>query len=220
MTSTPRIGFLHTSPVHVPTFDQLVADQLPGVRAVHVVDEQLLSHARENGPDAVVDEVRRRLADLADKGADVICCTCSTIGGVAEDVAGRAKLAASVFRVDRPMATRAVASGTRIAVIAALESTLAPTEALLREEATRNGATVTIELVTATGAWERFEAGDQRGYLDAITAAARCAASRADVIVLAQASMAAAEADLTDLGIPVLSSPSLAVAHAAALASD
>jgi Asp/Glu/hydantoin racemase len=66
-------------------------------------------------------------------------------------------------------------------------------------------------------AWTLFEAGDTEGYLDRVAAHARQAADHADVILLAQASMAGAAARLTDLPIPVFTSPSTAVQHAAAL---
>lgn len=44
-----------------------------------------------------------------------------------------------------------------------------------------------------------------------MTDAARALAPRVDVIVLAQASMAGAEPLLEDVGVPVLSSPGMAV---------
>ncbi|MHC5705301.1 hypothetical protein OTC26_028190 [Streptomyces tirandamycinicus] len=63
------------------------------------------------------------------------------------------------------------------------------------------------------GAWERFESGDLDGYLDAVAAAVD-AVREADVIVLAQASMADAAARATT-PVPVLSSPRPGLAAAA-----
>ena len=51
------------------------------------------------------------------------------------------------MRVDRPMAAEAVSRGRRIAVVAAIESTVEPTCALLREEAARAGRD--IELIVS-----------------------------------------------------------------------
>jgi len=61
-----------------------------------------------------------------------------------------------------------------------------------------------------------FEAGDQVGYVECIARTARAAATTADVVILAQASMAPAEALLTDLPTPVFSSPRPAVEYLAA----
>ncbi|MEZ5259297.1 MAG: hypothetical protein R2705_21175 [Ilumatobacteraceae bacterium] len=43
------VGFLHTSPVHVATFDGLVAEVAPGRGVEHLVDETLLDRARDHG---------------------------------------------------------------------------------------------------------------------------------------------------------------------------
>lgn len=206
-----RPGFLHTSPVHVPTFDTLLAELDPATGAVHLVDESLLADARTRGAESVTDRVSARITELRDQGAGTICCTCSSIGDVAESIG--AAQGVPVFRVDRPMAARAIRSGRRIGVVAALASTLAPTRALLLEEAARAGAEVEVELALAEDAWPLFEQDDQEGYLAAIAAAARGLAAGAHVLVLAQASMAGAEPLLADLGLPVLSSPRIAAEH-------
>ena len=110
------------------------------------------------------------------------------------------------------MADRAVKLGPRILVVAALESTLAPTAKLLEESAVALGAAVEIELLVAEGAWSHFLHGDRTAYVEAVTAAVLAAAPHAaSVIVLAQASMSPAAEALSNLGIEVLSSPGLGV---------
>jgi hypothetical protein len=108
------------------------------------------------------------------------------------------------------MAERAVEIGGRIVVVAAVESTLGPTRDLLESVAAARGSDVPIEVRLIDGAWERFEAGDREGYVAAIAGALPGLAADAGVIVLAQASMAPA-AEMVDVGVPVLSSPRLAV---------
>ena len=206
----PAVGFLHTSPVHVPTFDRLVDELAPGTTIATVVDTALLEQARELGSDdrRVVAGVERALDQLAGEGAEVIVCTCSTVGGLAEQ-AGRRR-GQRVVRVDRPMAERAVELGDAILVLAALESTLGPTRDLIAAVAAERQRTVEIELRIVDRAWQRFEAGDLDGYLALIADELRAVGSGHHVVVLAQASMAAA-ADLVDAEVPVLSSPRLAV---------
>jgi hypothetical protein len=193
-----RLGLLHTSPVHVATFDALAAEEAPDVELVHVVREDLLAAARAHGPEAVADQVAEAVHDLP---ADAVLCTCSTIGAVAE----RVDAPIPVLRLDRPMAAAAVEAGGTVVVLAALESTLAPTLALLAEEADRAGTSPRVEASVVPGAWERFEAGDVEGYLARVRAALEQVRD-ASVVVLAQASMAPA-ADGARSNVPVLSSP-------------
>lgn len=202
------LGFLHTAAQHVATFDGLL-ERYPGHRAVHLVDEALLDLARTGGAESVEADLERRLGELVEQGADVVICTCSTLGAAAEQVLGGG--AVDVVRVDRPMARQAVRA-QRIGVVVALESTVAPTVALLEQEAGRLNRSPSIEVVHATQAWSRWVEGDVEGYLEAVAARARSLALRVDVIVLAQASMAPAAKRLGETGTRVLSSPASAVA--------
>ncbi|MEW1632592.1 aspartate/glutamate racemase family protein [Streptomyces sp. NPDC093801] len=206
MAPVPPAGLtlLHTSPVHVPVFDALRDERHPGAVLRHLVVPELLDLARKAGPGAVAARMREVLEGI--RGSVLV--TCSTVGAVAESLGPR--LGVPVLRVDRPMAAEAVRVGPRIVVLAALASTVGPTEELLAEEA--GGRAVSVRSEVVEGAWERFEAGDDRGYLEAVARAADAVAG-ADVIVLAQASMAGA-AHLVRTGLPVLSSPAPGLAAA------
>ncbi|WP_405015613.1 arylsulfatase [Kitasatospora sp. NBC_01539] len=226
------LGLLHTSPVHVATFDALGAELAPGLRLEHRVAEHVLERARRDGPAAVAGDIGALVDDLVAAGATAVLCTCSTVGAVAEAVAAcadRSDAPVPVLRVDRPMAAAAVAagpapaeggpatSGPRIAVVAALSDTVGPTVALIEEEAARSGRSVAVTVTVVDGAWERFEAGDREGYLAAVREAAGRLAD-ADVIVLAQASMAEV-AEGWSGAVPLLCSPRPGLLAAAALAS-
>lgn len=197
------LALLHTSPAHVPVFDALRDQSHPGVVLRHVVRPGLLERAREVGPEGVRGEVREVLAGV---GGPVLV-TCSSIGGVAEALGP--ELGFPVLRLDRAMAARAVEIGPRVVVLAALESTLGPSVELLGEE----GADEVRSLVVP-GAWELFEAGDEGGYRRVVAEAAD-RVTGADVIVLAQASMAGA-VGLVRTRVPVLASPALGLAAALA----
>ncbi|CAM5496106.1 aspartate/glutamate racemase family protein [Streptomyces avidinii] len=203
---------LHTSPVHVPVFDALRDRNHPGAVLRHLVAPELLERARTEGPESVAPALRGLLAE-AGAGAGAVLVTCSTIGATAESLAPA--LGVPVLRVDRPMAAAAVRAGARIAVLAAVESTLSPTGELLVEEAGERPVSIRTHLVA--GAWERFEAGDTAGYLARVAEVAG-SVTEADVIVLAQASMAGA-ADLVTGTVPVLSSPAPGLAAGLAMRS-
>lgn len=211
------IGFLHTSEVHVATFDSLLARHGAAGRGLHRLAPELLERARLEGPESVRAAVTSTLGGLVADGARVVVCTCSTIGAPAEE----ADVAVDVLRVDRPMARRAAAladaGAGRVTALVAVASTLGPTRELFASEASP-GTEVTLRVVD--GAWERFEAGDLTGYLDLVADTARGVATTApvpDVVVLAQASMAGAVERCDDLAVPVLAGPDLAVAAALAL---
>jgi hypothetical protein len=225
------IGFLHTAAVHVSTFADLVRALAPDVDDVHLVDETLLADARRRGLDDELQvRIATRLDDLSARGCDVVVCTCSTIGGAAEAAGHDVR----VVRVDRPMARAAVAIGGRVAVVAAVESTLAPTRALLLEEARHQearheearheealgaGRAVTLVDAPCLAAWAAFERGDLAAYLDEVAAhvEALVRSDAVEVVVLAQASMAAVADRFAGSAVPVLSSPESAVRFALSL---
>lgn len=210
-----KLVLLHTAPANVATFSALLQELAPDIPTEHVLDEQLLIDARNAG--TVTPELAERIKArilAADEDTGLVLCTCSTIGSAAEAVTHPA--AGPVLRVDRAMAEEAVSRGSRILVAAALASTLAPTRSLIEEVAEQMGKAVVIEELLCAGAWERFEGGDQAGYWRTIADCLRAHAAKADVIVLAQASMAGAAEYCTDLAVPILSSPRLGVAAAIA----
>ncbi|WP_082522161.1 hypothetical protein [Ramlibacter sp. Leaf400] len=210
-----HLAFLHTSPVHVETFEALVKTSDPSVTVDHVVREDLLQQARELGADhpAVVQLVHGAILDAAQAGATLVVCTCSTIGGLAERAPTPQGVEAA--RIDRAMADRAVSDGGPVLVVTALRSTVAPTTALLQESANRIGSDVGLEVLCVEDAWQLFEEGDRAGYLNsiasAITSRMRGAAAKPRVVVLAQASMAPVSNMLPGVGVDVLASPALGV---------
>jgi hypothetical protein len=207
------LAFLHTSDVHVQTFAQLATEVDPAVRVRHVVVPELLAQARSAGlTPALVARVHRAMTRAASSGARTVVCTCSSIGGAAESAGGTFR----AMRIDRAMADQAVKRGRRILVVAALQSTLRPTRELLEDSARRAGTRIEPEELLAPGAWALFERGDANGYAAAVAAAIRAGAASFDVVVLAQASMAAAAEQCADLGVPILSSPRLGVQAALA----
>lgn len=214
-----RVGFLHTSPVHTETFERLIHELDESVLVATVVDEALLEDARSAGlgSELVSRAINAALDTLLEAGSNIIVCTCSTIAGQAE-IEGLHR-SVDVVRVDRPMAEVAVSIGTRVTVIAALQSTVGPTTDLICEVALQHEHDVAVQVRVCSDAWPYFERGDMEGYLARVAAACEEVSESSDVIVLAQASMAQA-AHLCDVDIPVLSSPVHAVKAAVAALHD
>jgi hypothetical protein len=218
-----HLAFLHTAPGHVATFDGLVRASHANAQVDHGVDAPLLQAAQVSGANdpQVVAQVHEAMHRAAAGGAGVVVCTCSTLGGAAESMDTGGRFVAQ--RIDRAMADRAVTLGRRVMVVAALPSTLEPTRWLLADSARSLGVELQPVLLSLPQAWGHFVQGDLAGYIQAVVTGVRGAwreaPERAEVVVLAQASMAPAAALLGDLGVEVLSSPALGVAQALRVAA-
>lgn len=213
-----RIGFLHTAPALAATFEQLLTESEPAAQAMHVVDSWLLSTAIADGvTPAVHAHVHEHVRYLAEHGVNAVLITCSSIGETTEGHG----VSVPVLRVDAAMAAEAVrlagarGSTGRITVLATLDSTLGPTLRLLEEFA---DGYVALRAEVVSAAAEAKAAGNHAAHDDAIRTAAERAAVGADVIVLAQASMAPAVAQV-ELGVPVLTSPELGLGAVLAAAT-
>ena len=211
----PSLTFLHTSPVHVPTFGALLTELAPEIPVRHIVEEALLDRARAEDVAAVSGRLRELISELEGQAA-VLVCTCSTIGNAAEALSGDHL---PVIRIDRKVAEAAVRAGQTgaVLVLAALDATLEPTRALIQNAAQELNRPASIQTRLCKGAWTLFESGDLSGYITHITAELdNLPEPLPAVVVLAQASMAPA-ATQTRLSVPVLSSPRLGTQAAVGL---
>ena len=204
---------VHTAPMLPARFKELAAEMLPGVEVEHVVDESLLRETIEAG--AMTPAVQRRFVERAEAlratGVDAVVLTCSSVGPAAEAVgAGDVP----VYRIDAAMAEEAVRLGGRVGVAATLPTTLTPTADLVRAAAARAGREVEVRVTLAEGAFQVLPS-DPAEHDRRVRAALHDLAAWADVIILAQASMARAltgdTVERDGRSVPVLTSPRLGV---------
>jgi Asp/Glu/hydantoin racemase len=202
------LALWHTVDSNARLFGALLAELAPDIPLDQRVRPDLLAAAQPRG---LTPAIRRGAAldmlELADAGAPVVLCTCSTLGPAAESAADLTD--AAVLRVDRPMIDRALDLGPRVAVAAAVASTLGPTRDLLERAARERGMALAVQEILAADAWPFFQAGDTASYVERVAATIRAQLGEADAVILAQASMAMAAGLLSDLPVPVLSSPRL-----------
>jgi Asp/Glu/hydantoin racemase len=125
-----------------------------------------------------------------------------------------------VLRIDKPAFDHAITLGPRILIVICLESTSAPSEALLADCAQTAGVEVTPNTLICAAAWPCFETGDMDAFNTTIAHNVRnaCNTETYDSVILAQASMAGAARLLRDLNAPVLTTPHMAVQAAIAAA--
>jgi Asp/Glu/hydantoin racemase len=212
MTDEPkRLALIHTVAGLVPRFRELAAELMPDVETFDIVDETLLRDATREGR-VSLDTARRLFAHLAAAerhGADAILVTCSSVGGVVD--AARPFAGVPLLRVDQAMAEQAVERGTRIGVLATLWSTLRPTAVLIERTARESEREVEVRDRLCDGAFEALREGDTERHDQLVREGLRELIGWADVIVLAQASMARVVDSLSEdeRRTPILSSPRL-----------
>ncbi len=213
LTRPLRVACLHTVDSNVDVFE--AAARGLGVALSHHVRADLLSRSEQAGglTSEIRDEAAALLRGLAE-GADAVLLTCSTVGPAATQAAIGARI--PILRVDGALATQSVAAATlgskRVIALCAVQTTVEPTRKLF--ELAAEGTGVTIEMQIAPNAWAAFKSGDVAGYHRLVAEAADAAyAGGADVIALAQASMAGAAA-LCTRGTP-LTSPAAGLGAAA-----
>lgn len=206
-----RIALLHTGAVNIAPFGALTRAHWPGVETLNLLDDKIVADLRTTRASSVEERLRDLVGTAKAAGADAVLLTCSSISEYAAGLGEAAGI--PVLRVDEAVADAAVAAGRRIAVIATLPTTLGPSVRLVRERAALAGADPEVSEVLVEGAFEAVAAGDTATHDRLVGEAVVRAAATADVVVLAQASMATA-AQAVCVSIPVLTSPEPAVLRA------
>lgn len=217
MPAQRHLAMIHTVAGLVAPLDHLARQHLPDWGTFNILDESLLRVTIRDG--RLSNTTMRRLAatvwSAVDAGADAVLVTCSSLGPAVD--AARPLCPVPLFRIDEGMAHEAVGLGPRIGVLATLTTTLDPTSDLIRRTAEAAGRDCTLTSRVVDGAFARLTGGDTAGHDALVAQALTELAADADVIVLAQASMARAlEAARGRMGtLPVLTSPELGMAHVA-----
>jgi Asp/Glu/hydantoin racemase len=213
------LGLIHTSATLIPVFQELCKQYLPGVTTFNIVDDSLVKNIRERGEltPAITKRVADYVASAEDSGADYILVTCSSIGAAVEAAATNAKV--PVLRVDQPMADMAVQTGSRIGVVATLQTTLEPTANLVKRRAALAGKEIELTSKLCEGAFEALMSGDAAKHDILVADALRELSKQVDVILLAQASMARVVDTLSEADkiVPIVASPPNAIKYLASV---
>lgn len=172
-----KIACLHTLEANARLFDEACP---PGVVLEHHFREDLLSRAIELGEatEEIIEETAEALRALT---ADGVLLTCTTIAPGAER--------AGAVRVDAALAeaaAKAAGEGGVIEALITIPTTAAATRGIFERYAAATGAQVRVTMIE--GALEKFQSRDLDAYARMIGAAVD--RSDADVVALAQASMA------------------------------
>ena len=198
---------VHTGPSTVQPIKQQFQAILPDVRVINLMDDSLLNDVIVAGH--LTDAVSGRLLSYMRMGEEMGACAvlnaCSSVGEAAS--AARSLISIPIVKIDDAMAETAVAQGPRVGVVATVRTTLEPTVRLILAKAAARQQTVEMVEAVADGAFQALLDGDAERHDRIVRQTIESLAGRADVIVLAQASMARLIPALVGLDVPVLSSP-------------
>jgi aspartate/glutamate racemase len=198
---------IHTTSFLVAEIRDVVTEVLAGHEVSHICDDSLLAELRRSG--GLTPNVARKICgyalNAADAGADAIMICCSTASKAA--IYAQPFVPVPVFSIDEPMAEEAVNGGTAIGVLATLPTTIAPTCDLVRRKAAAVGREITVNAVLCEQAFDALCQGDRARHDSLLLEEVRNSASKNDVVLLAQVSMARLLPGLgPDVRVPVLAS--------------
>ena len=202
--AAPHVCILQTSFAKREDTVAFLKERVPGVQVEFITDSTLLADVRANGgpTQAVIDRMTLYAKAAEISGADLIVNSCSTVGEVADIYEKEVHI--PVMKVDLPMAKEAVRLGTKIALIATLETTLGPSQRLIEKVGAEQGKK--MECIQ-NPAWDALQAGHPEEHNRILMESIRKLDQMGyDAIVMAQVSMRALLPDLKDVKTPLLCS--------------
>lgn len=202
-----RVGVVHTFLYSVEDIKALFRKYLPDVEMINIIDDSLLEEALANRglTPAIINRMCDYYSNLQDLGC--VCCLnqCSSVGEAADVAQNLIQI--PIFKIDAPMARKAVSLGKKVAVVATAISTVEPSSRLVERMAAEAGKEVSVSRCYVEGAYDfLLKTGDKEKHNEMVTAKVREAAKDHDVVVLAQGSMYQLIPLLADVKIPVLTS--------------
>lgn len=201
-----RIGLIHATLNAVQPMIDAFQRYEPAVTALNFLDEGLLLAVNEQG--GVTPEIVRRFMRLIEKAeeakADGILLSCTVFSPYVPLL--RQIFSVPIVTVDGAMLEQAVNMGGRIGVIATVATAGPTTAKQIQEIARQQGKNVQVNVTVCPEAFTKLQI-DPLAHDQSIREIALNLAAKADVIVLAQISMARAVACMEDIQVPVLTSP-------------
>lgn len=212
------LALLHTTQIFLhndPIFRDLLAEIMPDVKLVNIVDDSLLPHcmAEQRITPAAVKRMCLYVMAAEAAGADAVLSLCSSLGPAIDTA--RSLVSLPVIKIDDAHTEKAAREYNRIGVMATVQTTLEPTLALIQEKADALSRKVEIRPALASAAFEALTGGDRPCHDALLMEAAQALAGKVDVILFAQASMTRLAPRMEqETRLPVLTSPRLAVERA------
>ena len=189
----------------LPQLNKLCKEYMPDVEIKNIIDETLVRDIIQYR--GVRTEMTRRIVRYAesaeDAGACAVIMTCSSLGETVDVFKNVVNI--PCFRIDEPMAAKAVENYDKIGLVGTLASVIAPSTRLLQRKANEIGKKIAIETELCEQAFLELRADNTEKHDELLKAACMNIAKRVDVLVMAQGSMAEIAPEIQRLtGKPVL----------------
>jgi aspartate/glutamate racemase len=185
------VAAIYTAVSIIEPIKAIFAELIPGARLVNIYDDSLIPDVIAAG-NVVTGDVKRRMLAYCraaeDMGADVILSTCSSMGEIVGEIQSFIRI--PILRIDEPMIVDAVGGASSVAILATVETTMGPTGRLVRAVAKKLGKEISIVEAVAQGALQALGQGKPEVHDELLMQAALSVAGEAEVIILAQGSMA------------------------------
>lgn len=207
-----KIGVIHTSAVTLTTLTELFSEIIPEAEIINIIDDSLLKEVKTVGhitPD-IIARMSGYALNLEKMGAEVILNQCSSVSEAVDVI--QKMISIPYVKIDRPMAEKACTMGSKISVIATVKSTVKPSCELVENTARQMKRNVTVSRCLVDGALDVLMSHEGKEKHDALVLKAiEQEAEKADVIVLAQGSMYGMLPLVSNIKVPVIASPKIAV---------
>ena len=202
-----KVAILHTTPVTLEPLKAIANRIMPDVEIVNILDDSLLKDVVKNGylDEKVNSRIMYYIKCAEEAGCHGLMSACSSIGESVEKC--RFLTSMHILRIDEAMAEMAVEYGSNISVLATVETTLKPTENIISRKAKEQGKEIKLTRYLLSDAYKVLAKGDIQKHDDIILECLERVMDTSDVIVLAQASMARVLTRLSDIKVPIVTSP-------------
>lgn len=189
---------IHAVKSTLNSFDSLIKSAIPGV-VVHNIYDDFFSTDPEITGDFSMNNKNRlfyilKAAELT--GAKVILVACSNPVITVELL--KPFISIPILCINDAMAQKAVDSGNRITILATALGTVAPSKEKIESIAFNDGKEVKIDIKICTEAYDAMKSGNM-AFHDSEIKKMAAEVKDADVVVLAQASMAHLEKEIRDI---------------------
>ncbi|MCU5774817.1 aspartate/glutamate racemase family protein [Erwiniaceae bacterium BAC15a-03b] len=202
-----KVAMFHTSSATLALMQQLTSDIMPQVDVMHLIEESMIKQVMKAG--GVTPSISARIAGyirIAEKAdCDIFITACSSIGAAVEQCQFMTGL--QLARIDSAMVDSAIQHGGRITVLATVATTLRPTLAYLERKVQQSEQPLTIRSLLMEEAFHALLQGDTFRHDQIVAEGLNNAFADADVVMLAQASMARVLQQLPPPPVAVLTSP-------------
>ena len=207
-----RIALIHAMPVAIEPVCNTFRRLWPQAQVTNLLEDSLAADLAAAGriDQKMIDRFCTLSKYSEDCGADAVLFTCSAFGPAIE--AARAVVNIPVLKPNEAMMEEALATGSRIALLATFEPSLSSMQAELEQMAAQRSARIEITTKAAPAALAALHAGDSAAH-DAQIAAAAEEIGDCDALLLCQFSMASAAERIPSRGRSVFTSPYSAVAR-------